>query len=217
MKCPSIEPLNTVLQSLAEKQLAHSAEKQLAIIPPRDALIFADCSGPNIILPLNPDGEDACINFFSGNAEERKAMYDKLHRFSNSADKQRLFLKYVMDMLEDYIRRAKDSRIAGSNPPLYLYEEYLKMVQERFCTDEPGLSLSFVCQTWDKDTQLANFSVPSPHFQPLFHFEYDGGYQKGLVAEALLRIYMANRMEPEYPNTFCIVFDHKKKQTPVIM
>ena len=231
MKGPNFEPLETVLQKLAEKQLAavdtdaNEDTKTIAIIPPRDGLIYVGCSGPNIVLMLNPDGkEDACINFFSGNAEERTAMYEKLRRFSRSADKQRLFLKYVLDMLDSYIQRAKASREhSSSSPPLHLYEEYLQMVKERFYKDEPGLSLSFVCQTWDKDTQLANFSVPSPHFQPLFHFEYDVGHQKGLVAESLLRIHMANRMEPEYPNAFCIVYDdeheheHEHEHTPMVI
>jgi hypothetical protein len=217
MKGPNFEPLQTVLQKLAEKQLANidpdadEDTKSVAIIPPRDALIYVSCSGPNIVLRLNPDTDDCCMNLFSGNAEERTAMYEKLRQFSRSADKQWLFLKYVIDMLEDYIRRAKASHIAGeySSPPLHLYEEYFQMVKARFCKDEPGLSLSFVCQTWDKDTQRANFSVPSPHFQPLFHFKYDVNHQKGLVAEALLRIHMANQMEPEYRNAFCIVYDHE--------
>ena len=228
MKCPNFEPLETVLQRLAEKQLANldadadEDTKTIAIIPPRDAPIYVGCSGPNIILLLNPNREeDACINFFSGNAEKRTAMYEKLRRFSRSANKQRLFLTYVLDMLEDYIRRAKASRIAGeySSPPLHLYAEYFQMVKKRLCKNEPGLSLSFACQTWNKDTQHADFSVPSPHLQPFFNFEYDVGHQKGLVAESLLRIHMANRMEPEYPNAFCIIVDHKNDDghTPVVV
>lgn len=232
LKGPNFKPLQTVLQKLAEKQLANidpdadEDTKSVAIIPPRDALIYVSCSGPNIVFRLNPDTDDCCMNLFSGNAEERTAMYEKLRRFSRSADKQRLFLKYVIDMLEDYIRRAKASHIAGeySSPPLHLYEEYLQMVKARFCKDEPGLSLSFVCQTWDKDTQRANFSLPSPHFQPFFHFKYDVNHQKGLVAESLLRIHLANQMEPEYRNAFCIVYDHDHehehdddKHTPMVI